>query len=230
MNHIDFRLKRRILQIAVAPLLGRKRSWGWLAQRAELHFHQNNAWRRTEEFMRHSEALFEHFGFSPDSFVGKTLIDLGAGSRLRTAYFRAARLVVIEPLAEEFLRTVAWCDLGRADQVLSRPAEEYIAELFESADGVISINVLDHCYDLRPIVANVAAYLKPAGIAFLSFDSHDSTDLLHPLRLDGEVVERAIEGTGLILERRTFGLGPLGPMYGHGRAANYWLRKPRSGV
>jgi len=230
MIRLDFRLKRRILQIAVAPLIGRKRSWGWLAQRAELHFHQNNAWRRTEEFMRHSEALFEHFGFTRDSFVGKTLIDLGAGSRLRTAYFRDARLVVIEPLADEFQRTVPWCDLDRADAVFARPAEEPIPELFESADGLISINVLDHCYDLAPIIGNVAAYLKPSAVAFLSFDSHDSNDLLHPLRLDANAVERAVESTGLTLERRTFGLGPLGPMYGHGRAANYWLRKRGSSV
>src|SRR5437868_3165550 len=116
MIRFDFHLKRKILQLALTPVLGRKRSWGWLAQRAELHFHQNNSWRRTDEFMRHSAALFEHFGFSPDAFVGKTVIDLGAGSRLRTAYFRDARLVVIEPLAEEFQRTIPWCDLDRASE------------------------------------------------------------------------------------------------------------------
>jgi hypothetical protein len=226
MVRLDFHLKRKIVQAIIAPLLGRRRSWNWLAQRAELHFHQNNAWRQTDEFLRHSEALFEHFGFARDSFADKTLVDLGAGSRLRTAYFRDARIVVIEPLADEFRRTVPWCDLDRASAVFCKPAEERIAQLAGTADGLISINVLDHCYDLQPILTNVSAYLRPSAVAFLSFDSHDETDMLHPLKLEGETVERAIGRTDLVLERRSFGLGPLGPMYGHGRAANYWLRKP----
>lgn len=225
MNGVAFRLKRKILKIAVAPLLGRKRSWGWLAQRAELHFHQNNQWRQTEAFGEHTRALFEAFGFAAESFAGKTLIDLGAGSRLRTAYFRRARLMVIEPLAEEFQRTISWCDLASAERVFAKPAEEHIAELSGEADGVVSINVLDHCYDLQPILANVADYLKPDGVAFLSFDSHDATDVLHPLRLGDDSVEGLLRGTALVVERRSTGLGALGPKYGHGVAVNYWLRK-----
>ena len=113
MVRFDFDLKRKILRRALGPLLGRKRSWGWLAQRAELHFHQNDTWRQIDEFRRHSEALFEHFGFSRDSFVDKTLVDLGAGSRLRTAYFRDARIVVIEPLADASVPTLAGAPLVR---------------------------------------------------------------------------------------------------------------------
>ena len=98
------------------------------------------------------------------------------------------------------------------------------------ADGVVSINVLDHCYDLAPILSNVATYLKPGGLGFLSFDSHQDRDLLHPLTLGGGAVEAASPAAGLLVEKQTVGLGPLGPMYGQGRALNYWLRKPTSAI
>ena len=228
MNQLSFRLKRKILRAAVAPLLGRRRSWRWLAQRAELHFHQNNQWRQTDEFHRHTAELFQHFGFSPGCFAGGTVVDLGAGSKLRTTYFLGARLIAVEPLAEEFLRTIPWCDLRRAEQVFARPAEERIPSLSGAADAVISINVLDHCYDLAPILENLATYLKPGGLGFLSFDSHEAADVLHPLPLAGGAVEAAIPETALVVEKLTVGLGPLGPMYGQGRALNYWLRKPTS--
>jgi len=93
------------------------------------------------------------------------------------------------------------------------------------ADGVVSINVLDHCYELAPILGNVAGYLKPGGVAFLSFDAHDDTDILHPLRLGDRSVEGSLAGTGLVVEQKATGLGPLGPNYGQGRAVNDWLRK-----
>jgi len=225
MAALGFRLKRKLLKLAVAPVIGRRRAWSWLAQRAELHFHQNNQWRQTADFYRQTQALFAHFGFAPDAFDGKTLIDLGAGSRLRTTYFRNAKLVVIEPLADEFRRTIPWCDLATAARVFSTAAEERIPELWGEADGVVSINVLDHCYDLAPILGNLGGYLKQGGVAFLSFDAHDDTDLLHPLRLGDRSVEGSLAGTGLVVEQRTTGLGPLGPNYGQGRAVNYWLRR-----
>jgi SAM-dependent methyltransferase len=225
MKPVVFRAKRKLVQVLVAPLLGKSRSWRWLAQRGEFHFHQNDQWRQTDDFYRHTHELFGHFGFSPEAFAGKTVIDLGAGSKLRTKYFLGAHLIAIEPLAERFVETISWCDLPTADRVISRPAEEPITELRGTADLVISINVIDHCYDLSALLENVRDYLKPGAFAFLSFDSHGETDLLHPLELDENSIARSLPRAGLTVERQSAGLGPLGPNYGLGTALNYWLRR-----
>src|SRR5262249_21694517 len=153
---------------------------------------------------------------------GKTVVDLGAGSKLRTKYFEGARLIAIEPLAKRFIETIPWCDLGSADRVFSSPGEEPLAELHCQADLLVSINVIDHCYDVAALLANVRDYLKPGALAFFSFDSHLDTDLLHPLVIDEGSIPRALP-PGLSIERQTTGLGPLGPHYGQGTALNYWL-------
>src|SRR5207247_10536123 len=67
--------------------------WKTSAQEGELRFHKQNRWRETDDFRAHSKKLFEYFGFREDQYAGKTVIDLGAGSRLRTKFFRGARLV-----------------------------------------------------------------------------------------------------------------------------------------
>jgi hypothetical protein len=176
--------------------------------------------------MDQTEKLFTHFGFSHDDYKGRVVIDVGGGSKLRTKYFVGARLFVIEPLAERFMQEIRWCDLADAERVFSMPAEEHIEACEDSADLLISINVLDHCYDFKAIIKNVAAYLKMGGLAFLSFDKHDITDEIHPLRLSEKICEELFTQNGLTVIRRTKGAGDVLQTYGYGDyCLNYWLRK-----
>ena len=211
-------LGRLLVRVVPAPVI-----WRNLAQTGELEFHRTNRWRATPDFARNTEALFGWMGLDPDAFDGKVVLDLGAGSRLRTAYFRGARIVVVEPLADRFLQEVEWCDLGSAERIYSRPAEEFIPELAGVVDAVVSINVLDHCFGFETILANVRRYLRADGEAILSFDSHDVADAMHPLVLTAEGCRAMMERAGFRIDGVSRGLGSLGSTYGHGEAITFRL-------
>jgi len=216
-----------VLRYSDDPVIRFKREkWEQVAQNGEFRFHLKNEWRQSPEFMGQTKRLFGHFGFSPDDYNGKVVIDLGGGSRLRTKYFIGARIFVIEPLAEKFIKEIDWCDLRDAERVYSTPAEENIEECNNSADLVISINVLDHCYNFKEIIKNIKAYLTRDGLAFLSFDKHDGADAMHPLRLTEKICEELFVKNGLSVEKYSKGAGDILKTYGHGEyCLNYWLRK-----
>ena len=203
-----------------------KNDWKRVAQGGEFHFHLKNKWRQSPDFMGQTRTLFSHFGFSSDGWEGKTIIDLGAGSKLRTRYFAGAKIIAIEPLADRFMKEIQWCDLSDAEKVYSNPAEERIAECVKTADLLISINVLDHCYDFEAIIENIAAYLKDDGLAFLSFDQHDEAGEMHPLQLTETICARVFAQKGLIVEKYSKGAGEILQTYGHADCMlNYWLKK-----
>jgi 2-polyprenyl-3-methyl-5-hydroxy-6-metoxy-1,4-benzoquinol methylase len=234
------RLKHSLMQKVEAHLLPKRRAtacskeqWAAVAQEGEFRFHKTNAWRQSDAFHQHSAELLSHFGFSPTDYIGKTIIDLGAGSKLRTRYFEGATLVAIEPLAERFLTEIPWSDLSVADRVYSQPAEERIEACVAIADLVLCINVLDHCYEFDRVVANIYSYLRDDGLAFLSFDAHYRTDRMHPLNLDEVTCESVFTAQGLTIERFSKGFGEKKRLladgrntYGHGKyCLNYWLRR-----
>jgi hypothetical protein len=103
------------------------RRWRGKAQTGELAFHRQDKWRPSENFSTRTASLFERFEFHPRQFAGKTVIDVGAGSRLRTKFFRDAELIVIEPLADQYRAEIPWSDVYTAQEVFSVPAEEYVA-------------------------------------------------------------------------------------------------------
>ncbi len=200
--------------------------WEKRAQVGEFQFHVSNKWRQSDEFMGQTIKLFDYFGFTRDEYRDKTVVDLGAGSKLRSKYFNGANIVVIEPLAEKFIKEIAWCDLSDASVVYSLPAERRIDECLNVADLVLSINVLDHCYDFELIVENISSYLAEDGLAFLSFDKHEYPDQMHPLLLDEHTCNRIFAQKNLVIEKFTTRAGDILTTYGHGPyCLNYWLRK-----
>ncbi|GAA2632406.1 hypothetical protein Adu01nite_11990 [Paractinoplanes durhamensis] len=223
----------------VNRLLGRKavvsktsesrETWAAVAQDGEFQFHKNDTWRKTPDFMNQTDRLLRHFGFTPEQYAGKVVVDVGAGSMLRTRFFTDAHLVVVEPLADRFLAEIPACDLKDAAEVYSRPAEELIDGLVGRADLVISINVLDHCFDFAEIVRNIREYLAPDGLAFLTFDMHDKADHMHPLSLTEKTCKPIFDKAGFTIEKLTTGVGDVlggSPTYGHGPfTLNYWLRR-----
>ena len=206
-----------------------RESWLQKAQEGEFQFHVRDKWRPSDDFARQSRLLFEHFGLPRDRFENKTVVDLGAGSKLRSKYFSKSRLIAIEPLAERFLREIPWCDLKEAAEVYPVPAEQRIEGLVGRADLLVSINVLDHCYDFETIIENIREYLHPEGLAFLSFDKHKWADEMHPLELTEETCAEIFARKGLQIQKASTGFGRvLGTTqtYGHGPyCMNNWLTK-----
>lgn len=196
-----------------------------LAQLGELYWQKKDKWRHSVNFENDTKILFNNFGFNELDFVGGIIIDLGAGSKLRTKYFKNAKIVAIEPLANKYLSAISWCDLSDAWKLFSRPAEEYIEELRNTADLIISINVLDHCLYFDKIIRNIFSYLKSGAFAFLSFDSHKKSDFMHPLKLSQDICDKKIKEIGFKIEKYSTGIGPNRHSYGHGHTLNYWLRK-----
>lgn len=176
--------------------------WQQKAQPGELAFHKKPNFRADDaKFNEANTRFFSGLGFRADQFAGRTVVDVGAGSRLRGKYFADARLVAIEPLAEQFLAEVPWCDLRDAAELHAAPAEQYIPNLVRSADFVFSVNVLDHCFNFKDCIVNIYNYLRDDGIAFLSFDAHNKIDDLHPLILDEAIARQVFDEVGFKVER-----------------------------
>lgn len=209
-----------------------KEDWEKVAQKGEFDFHKKNVWRNSPKFMEDTIMLFDSFGFSRDQYKGKTVLDLGAGSKLRAKYFQGAKLIAIEPMADDCVREIPWSDLSDADGLYSIPAEEFVEEIEGTVDLLFSVNVLDHCYNFEEICNNIYRYIKKDGIAFLSFDVHFVTDGMHPLILTDKICVKIFEDIGFKIQKKNKGFfGKYHETkkiktYGHGAyCLNYWLTK-----
>lgn len=224
LNHQSTQIAQILerLQRLERPLAIDTETWTNVAQPGELAFHKRPNIRSGEDWEKTNAAFWERRGFSPDGWTGKFIVDVGAGSRLRTLYFKGARIAAIEPLADKFMAEVEWQDLDRADEVYAVPAEEGVAELHGRADLIVSMNALDHGYDFEAAIANISRYLKPDGVAHLSFDPHDRPDDLHQLLLDDRSAREVFAHCGLKVERfEQWGRYHAGP---GPKALHYWLR------
>jgi len=191
------------------------------AQKGEFDWHYKNPWRADDwDFVLNTYKIFNHFGFGRDDFRGKSILDVGAGPRLRTKYFKDSIITALEPLGERFVRNFKWCDL-RDVPVYTNPIEEFIPELVHQFDFIISINALDHCYDFNLSISNMCWYLKEGGTIFISYDFHSGSDPLHPLSLSKEVSENTFENNCLKvineMEYLSYGLGDS--------SLSYWLTR-----
>jgi hypothetical protein len=217
----------------IRPILtANENLWQEQAQSFELDFHKGNLFRQSDAFVDETNRLFESFGFQADQFVGKTIIDIGAGSRMRANFFSGADIVAVEPLASKFIEEIPWCDLGSAKKVISEPAEVLIPELVDKADFIFSINVLDHCYDFTRIIDNACRYLKSDGLCFLSFDSHLHTSVGHPLILLEKPCRKIFTNAGFRILDFKIGFSQSYQIYrgrngydGNSPCLNFWLGK-----
>jgi 2-polyprenyl-3-methyl-5-hydroxy-6-metoxy-1,4-benzoquinol methylase len=189
----------------------------WVRQRGELRHHLNDTWRESSDFMAQSDALFRHWGYAPTDFADLMVVDIGAGSRLRSLFFTDGRVVAIEPLARQFMSRIPWCDLDHAEKVFARPAEQPVPELDEQAALVMCVNVLDHVSHPEVVLDNASRMLGSRGQLLLSVDMHDAADYMHPMSLSVAELRSALLARGLVILREYYGL-PHAPAYGHGEA------------
>lgn len=177
--------------------------WEQEAQEGEIRWHLSNNWRTTTEFTKETEAIFTCAGLDKDAYSGKIILDAGCGPKLRTRYFLGAKIIAIDPLASKYIE-IPWSDLRESYICYSSPLEETIDDLVGMCDLVISINVLDHCYDFMSCIKNLFLYMKPESTGFLSFDLHSGgMDNMHPIDLDEKASDSILTNTGFkIIEKR----------------------------
>lgn len=199
--------------------------WKSKAQVGELEFHVNHKRRPDADMQLRDREIYEAFGFTADQFQGQTVVDLGAGSHLRTRFFQDTKIAAIEPLGDQYVENIDWCDLPEAEYFHSLPAEERVESLGGQAAFANCMNVLDHAFEPDRILDNVNFYLKPGGLFLLSVDLHDGkADDLHPVDLDVPRLRQLIHDAGFSIERAFLYL-PRAKSYGHGYACSYVLRK-----
>lgn len=217
LSEIRTRLGQLDKPVAINP-----ETWGGVAQPGELAFHKRPNLRSTGEWESKNTEFWKRRGFDAAGWDGKWIIDVGAGSRLRTLYFQGAKIAAIEPLADKYIAEVEWQDLDQAAEVYATPAEKDIPQLHGRADLLVSVNVLDHGYDFEAAIASIRQYLKPDGLAYLTFDQHERPDDLHQLMIDDARARPIFERCGFDVERfEEWGRyhGAAGPA-----ALHYWLR------
>ena len=198
-----------------------RQDWEAKAQPGELVCHEVDEWRKAGKLEEETEVLFPYFGFSHNDYVGKTVIDAGCGSRLRTKFFTGSNIIGIDPLIDGYLK-IEWSDLKVAKMLFSLPLEDRIEELKETADLIISINVLDHCFNFLRCLENLHYYLKSDGVCFISYDEHvTGANDMHPLDLDDKISRDLITKAGFKIKKFR-----RGKVYGGGESAlSYWLYK-----
>ena len=196
--------------------------WKEVAQEGELAFHKRPNMRSSDTWADDVARDWKELGFEADAWAGKLIVDVGAGSRLRTLYFRDAKIAALEPLADRFASEVEWQDIDQADEMYAVPVEQLVPELVGRGDLIVSINALDHGYNFEAGIRNIRKYAKPDATVFLSFDQHNKPDNMHPLVLNERIVREIFEQNGFEIvktsPRRRYH-GAVGP-----GALNFWLR------
>jgi SAM-dependent methyltransferase len=166
----------------------RSKLWALFAQKGELSFHKTlgMTYRMSDDFKTNSKLFFEKLKYDQNSYKNKNILDVGAGSKLRSAFFVDANIFAIEPLADKYSK-LPQSDLHTAKKVYSKSAETFIDEFNEKFDFIMCINVLDHCYDEIRVLSNVYKYLNSNGEFLLSVDIHKKhDDPMHPISLTKE--------------------------------------------
>src|SRR5688572_26558141 len=72
--------------------------WVEVAQEGELNWHKKPNVRARPDWETGNAKLWADWGFDQLGWANKLVLDVGAGSRLRTLYFKGARIAAIEPL------------------------------------------------------------------------------------------------------------------------------------
>lgn len=216
-------------------MLNAREGWRDIAQSFERGFWESFAEREgppsPKALAKTSRIIWERFWARADQFRGQTVMDIGPGPTQRMEFFDSGCFIAIEPLADVY-RRLPWASLERYAMVYQQPAEEPIP-MVRVCDAVLSLNALDHCYDLNLVLRNAFSYLRPGGLLFVSFDvdkklSHDPT---HPISLTHERATEVIQEEGFVIDRIEAGrvwddhARAWSDSWGGGTAYHWWARR-----
>lgn len=139
-----------------------------------------------------SELIWKRFGFDPEHYEPKTVLDVGCGPTARCACFLGSELIGLDPLMRQY-EELPSAVLGCYTYRIHGDAETYRKELEASADLIACINCLDHCRDPRIVLDNMRRYCR--GECLLSVDCSDGAEEMHPSRMPAMEVERLVVDT-----------------------------------
>lgn len=174
------------------------------AQSLEYKFHETDNLRKDDErWAGASRNLLLALGLDVE-MTGKTILDLGCGSRLRTACLKEHnRVVGIDPLIDRY-SDLEFSDVKSVEHY-SVPAEEMVESLRGQVDHLVCLNVLDHCIEEEKVLDNVRAYLKPGGVFYLWTDIGHNDDM-HESTMDADDIRFYLQKIGFAMDRYTVGV------------------------
>jgi len=184
------------------PLL-KKILWKMYQQNFEFKFHTaaGRKFRESPEFLLQTKRLFTNWGYRTDQFKEKIIVDVSAGSKLRSSFFVGSLIYAIEPLAERF-KKLSFSDLFECEKVYGVSAEQYIPELEGKANFIICINVLDHVIDPLKVLENCYHYLHRNGDFLISTDLHQHVvSPSHPIGFSKKFLLNLVKTTGFKVMR-----------------------------
>lgn len=175
-------------------------------QALEFDYHKKCQFRANEKrWSEESLKLLTGLGIDPH-LSGKTILDLGCGSKLRTKILVEKNTVIgTDPLANDY-KTLPFSDLNLIS-VFNEKAETLIEELVGRFDICVCLNVLDHCVDQSTVIHRIAQYLKPQGVLYLWTDI-GHTDNIHDGSTTSLDIEKMLLTCGFVIERMTVDIDP----------------------
>ena len=161
-----------------------KNEWQNIHQPWELKYHQGNNFRWVDASWKAQwdKIFIEFMEITPSHFTNEdVLFDVGCGSRPCLDWFKEGVVHNLDPLLNDFLKIDAMKSHWEDKTFLySQPAESLVESLAGECDYVHCWNVLDHTYDWKQILENVALYSKKGGLVLLGTDLGSTSHIGHP--------------------------------------------------
>ena len=192
-----------------------KETWQAISQKMELDIWKNSD-RDKNEWWRDN---FNNYACIVNERVD-SLLEVGCGPFAKNTEFvmnalksRPGRILLNDPLLDEYIKlgkpVKEFAENNKA-VCYSVPLEE--CRLQEPVDMIISVNVLDHVYDMDLCLESIYNNLKPGGILILgnSLTSEqnfretpkiDPYGMLHPIRFDDNDIKSHLEKYGNIFKK-----------------------------
>jgi len=108
------------------------------------------------------DAIWTGLGYRSEDLVHATVVEMGCGPQLRTAWFQDARIEVIDPQADEF-EQFWWNDIHRARRVHPSPLAERLPALEGRARLVVVGDGILAEHDHEAVIAAATSYLGGEG-------------------------------------------------------------------
>jgi len=137
------------------------------------------------------ELYCHYLGVHQNSFVGKTLMDIGCGPHGAIGLFEAKFKIGVDPLAKDYHQLF---NLPRQDIIYLSCEAENIPLVDETVDVVISRNAIDHVDDIINTFCEIYRVLRKGGEIILSVNYQEESHICEPHVLNDRIIRTLLQG------------------------------------
>ncbi len=210
---------------------GSENDWKSVTQPWEFAYWKK-VWKNDFDPYNDSRDIWTALGHDQNFLRDKYVLDVGCGPTGRLSYFEqhkgSGKIWAMDPLLDQY-RTLPSINFNVYDHLVCCATEDKREELVDTFDLIISLNALDHGYDISLACNNLYSYLKQDGVAFISLDCCNTIhpDPTHPIRITKDRMSKVLEDAKFTITSLTN--TPCYPggreNWGHGIHWHWWLKK-----